>query len=386
MTKAPNWVLAAAAATLTLAGGAASAAEMQGDGQAWLEGKLDYEKFTVTYTGEPIKLRYASYVAATAPLEKAMITGLKRLETITKGKIVFETYPGESLHPQRQGFTAARDGIADYTACFSIYEPKSFVLTQMLTLPFKFENSVIGTAVFNELYPKYFKKEFDQQGVYAGRLTVTPPYNIIGSKPLRTIADFKGVKVRLSAGIQAQIMQALGGIAVNVPSAEAYTSLQRGVVDGVAMNDPALQTFKLHEISKYHSAVSLFAVDLEYCLGPKWYDALPADLKKVVADFMQGYAAYMAQGFYEPEGETALNAFKAKGVELIRPTKEEFAVWQKAVADIDGEYVASLEKDGKPGKAVLADMTAAIAKYEKMDWKAIMRQAVTQPVQGIVGK
>ena len=209
---------------------------------------------------------------------------------------------------------------------------------------------------------------------------------MIGSKPLRTMADFKGVKVRLSAGIQAQIMQAMGGIAVNVPSAEAYTSLQRGVVDGVAMNDPALQTFKLHEIGKYHSAVSLFSVDLEYCIAPRWYDALPADLKKVVADFMQGYDAYMAQGFYEPQGTTALAAFKSKGVELIRPTKEEFALWQKAVAAIDGEYVANLEKDGKPGKAVLADMNAAIAKYAAMDWKAIMRQTVTQPVQGILGK
>ena len=36
--------------------------------------------------------------------------------------------------------------------------------------------------------------------------------------------------------------------------------------------------FKLQEISKYHNQVALFAVNLEYCLSPEWFDDLPEDL------------------------------------------------------------------------------------------------------------
>ena len=349
----------------------------------WLDGKLPVTT-KVTYDGPTIIYRYATYIPSVAGVEKVNRKALDQLERESHGKIKVKGYYAQSLHPQREGFTAVRDGIADYSACFMLYEPTSFNLLHSLTLPFLFNDASAATRTYMELYPKYFKKEYENLGVHLGRGMVTTPYNMIGSSKYEKIADIKGSKVRVAGRMQIAALKKLGGVPVSIPSSEAYTSLQRGLVDTVAMNDPAFLIFKLQEIAKYHNEVALFAVNLEYCLSPDWFSALPGDLKTVYYNWVQKANMALAQGYYEREDRRAKDIFKKNGVTLIKPSAAELAKWRAVVEPVTGEWVAVNEKAGRPAKQLLKDIAAARDRFEKESWNQTFENIAANPVKGYV--
>ena len=349
----------------------------------WLNGNLPNP--TVTYDGPPITYRYASYLPAVAGVEKLNQRALEQLERESNGKIKFQQFHSQSLHPQREGFTAARDGIADYTACFMIYEPTSFNMLHGLTLPFLFDDSSAATMTDVALYPKFFKEEYENLGVYLGRAMITTPYNVIGNHKYETLDDLKGSKIRAGGRMQSESLKALGAVPINVPSGEAYTSLQRGLVDGVAMNDPVFPIFKLHEVSKYHNDVSLFSVNLEYCVNPDFFDSLPADLKDVYTHWAQKTTLMLAQLFYERQSRRVREAvFVKSGIELVKPNDAERGKWAALIAPVTENWVAENEKSGRPAKQFLAELKATRDKFAAMSWNDQFQMVLDNPVQGII--
>jgi len=351
--------------------------------EQWIDGKLTNPN--VTYDGPVITFRYASYLPGVSGVEKINTRALEQLERESNGKIKTQSFHSQSLHPQREGFTAARDGIADYTACFMIYEPTSFNMLHGLTLPFIFDDSSAATLTDVALYPKYFKEEYENLGVYLGRGMVTPPYNVIGNDKYETLDDLKGSKIRAGGRMQSESLKALGAVAINIPSGEAYTSLQRGLVDGVAMNDPVFPVFKLQEVSKYHNDVSLFSVNLEYCVNPEFFDGLPDDLKTVYYNWSQKTNLAIAQLFYEREGRRVRDAvFKPAGLEMVKPSAAERAKWEQIIAPVTEEWLESNEKEGRPAKAMLADLKANRDKFAKMSWNDQFQMVIDSPVKGVI--
>jgi TRAP-type C4-dicarboxylate transport system substrate-binding protein len=350
----------------------------------WLDGKVPVTT-KVTYSGPTITYRYATYIPPVAGVEKVNRKALDQLERESHGKIKVEGYYAQSLHPQAEGFTAVRDGIADYSACFMIYEPTSFNLLHSLTLPYMFNDASAATRTYMDLYARHFKKEYENLGVYLGRGTITPPYNMIGSDAYRTQADWKGSKIRVAGRIQIDAIKRLGAVPVSIPSSESYTSLQRGLVDSVSMNDPAFLIFKLQDISKYHNEVALFTVNLEYCVSPDWFDALPADLKEVFYNWSQKANMAITQVYYEREDRRAKDIFRKAGVELVKPNDAELAKWRKLVEPVAADWIAENEKAGRPAGKVVEDIKSVLANREKETWNDSFNAIAAQPLKGMFG-
>ena len=213
---------------------------------------------------------------------------------------------------------------------------------------------------------------------------VTTPYNMIGNDKYDTLAGLKGSKIRVAGRVQVDAIKRLGAVPVSIPSAEAYTSLQRGLVDTVSMNDPAFLIFKLQEISKFHNKVALFAVNLEYCASEDWFTALPADLKAVFANWAQKANVAIAQGYYEREDRRAKDIFKKAGVELVAPSAAELATWRKAVEGVTTDWAASNEKAGRPANKLLAEIASTRDKFEKQSWNESFADISANPVKGYI--
>ena len=221
--------------------------------------------------------------------------------------------------------------------------------------------------------------------MYLGRAMITTPYNVIGNDKYETLDDLKGSKIRAGGRMQSEALKALGAVPINVPSSEAYTSLQRGLVDGVAMNDPVFPIFKLHEVSKFHNDVSLFSVNLEYCMNPEFFDSLPGDLKDVYSHWAQKTTLMLAQLFYERQSRRVRQAvFVKSGIELVKPSVAERATWAKLVAPVTDNWVAENEKAGRPAKQFLAELEATRDKFAAMSWNDQFQQVIDKPVTGII--
>ena len=76
--------------------------------------------------------------------------------------------------------------------------------------------------------------------------------SIVSKKPIRSMADFKGVKVRSPQGINAEILTKMGGSIVVIPGGEVYSALDKGVVDAADWATMSMnQRMGFHEVAKF---------------------------------------------------------------------------------------------------------------------------------------
>ena len=213
----------------------------------WLEGKAaSYGNNTVSYDGPPITFTSTSHIPGVSGLAKLQIQGFDNLERMSNGKIKVETSWSQSVHSVREGRKATRTGISDQAPCFSLYTSRDYNMVGALGLPFLFNNTHEAVATAEHLYPKYLKKEFERFRVKIMREAHTGPYHLYNNKPVRTIEDIKGMKIRAGGGTHSQIIAALGATQVSMPGADAYTAMQRGTLDAIHFNDAAALIFKLN--------------------------------------------------------------------------------------------------------------------------------------------
>ena len=238
-------------------------------------------------------------------------------------------------------------------------------------------------ATAESIYPEYLKDEFERFKVKIMREAHTGPYNLYNNKPVRTLADVQGMKVRAGGGTHAAIIGALGATQVSMPGASAYTAMQRGTIDAIHFNDAAALIFKLNEVSKFRTVNSFNVLTIEYCMSADWFDDLPADLQVVVNNWGRQMAIAEAVGFYDYGGLVNVAKMEEQGLQSIDMGQAELDKWKAAVADVEATWVADAEKKGVPAKAMMADIRKGAAKYAKMSPNEIMLDAINNPVQGM---
>lgn len=350
----------------------------------WLDGKLDnYGKNDVSYDGPVITLRSTSHIPAVSGLAKLQIKAWNNLERMSNNKIKVETSWSQSVHSVREGRKAVRTGLSDHAPCFSLYTARDYNMVGGLGLPFLFNNSHEAIATAEHLYPKYLKEEFERFKVKIMREAHTGPYHLYNNKPVQTLEDIKGMKIRAGGGTHSQIIAALGATQVSMPGADAYTAMQRGTLDAIHFNDAAALIFKLHEVSKFRSSNGFNVLTVEYCMGGDWFDALPADLQVVVNNWGRQMAIAEGVGFYDYGGQVNVIKMQEQGLQKIDLPESELARWREAVSGVEAAWIADTEKKGLPAAEFVAEAKKLSAKYAAMSANDIMLDAINNPVQGM---
>jgi TRAP-type C4-dicarboxylate transport system substrate-binding protein len=352
--------------------------------QAYLTGKLQVPLPKINYTGKPIEVRFSSFIPASAPIWKVWQPALDRLKAESGGKLYVKLYAGGVLHSMKDGFKAVRDSISDLSHCYPSYEPTSFKVTPVGELAGLFPDAAVGTMVMTELYPKYFKKEYEAMGVYLARMTMTPPYNLVSKKPIVTLKDWKGLKVRTTGGMMAKQVAAAGAVPVFVSTSEAYTAFQRGTVDAVAGHDGAFIAFRTAEPAKAWTNPRFAAVETPLCMRKAFFDGLPPDLKQLFYGWLQRWNQADAQLWYEGYAATARKKMQGMGIKMVPLTSEQRQSVLDAMEKENRAWAAEMSKAGLPADQLLKDIQALSQKYEAMSWNDLFMMSVKEPVKGIV--
>lgn len=306
------------------------------------------------------------------------------LEELSNGRIEAETYPGGVLHPVGDGFKALVSGVTDATAAYPIYMASSFNLIHANELPHALPDSdIAATRVVNEMYPDYYMKEYERVGVYLGFYAVTPSYDILSRKPISSVEDLKGMKIRAAGGTMTEIVERLGGVPVTMTITDTYSAFQQGVLDAVLLSTADLGAYNLDEIGKYNYRIGIGRVAIPTGFNKELYDSMPEDLQEVVA--VAGRHAGMNYAkMYIKLTEDALAGMKEEGIEIIEPSEADLAKIDELLAPM---YDAFIEKNASmenpSAKQTLAHLEELKQKYSAMSDEEILALDEEQPVTGI---
>lgn len=356
----------------------------------WVNGRLretDYNMPEITYQGDPITLRWSHHVPAVSGMAKSVyIPGFRLLEKLSKGKIKVVERWGRTVHPANAGHEATRSGLTDMTACYAFYNPTTFDLMHVMSLPGIVPSSPAGTRITHEAYDEFFRKEMERTGVLMGFVYTTTPYVLHSKDVLDSLESLQGKKVRTGGGVHAAVWKALGTVPTTMPAPRIYTAFQRGLLDAVAFPDSVSILFRINELQKSHTYINLSRINQEHCVSQKWFGALPADLKEVVSRWAQGFAQAISQQFYVLAGARARNKFREGGINIVQLSDAEKKKWQVAARPVIDDWVKTNEAKGLPARKLLDFIGERAEQYAKMTPEQIMRLTAEKPVTKFISE
>lgn len=265
------------------------------------------------------------------------------LPKATNGRVEVKVYPGGQLgNPAaliegvQLGTVEAYENPADF---FTGVDSRFGVFS----IPFLFRdtvqaNKVLGDPDFND----YALKMAEAKGLVGVNIAVAAESLYFGAKkPLRTLADFKGLKLRVNATpAERARMGALGATAVPMGLPEMITSLQNGVIDGTMSGISIYTNFNLQNVGKTLLETHDTLLISYGAMSKAWLDKLPPDLRKIVVDEARKLQPWAKQTAIDEVAELRQKWIE-RGGEIITLPPAEQAELEKRLKPIGAEVTKS---------------------------------------------
>ncbi|MCX5907335.1 MAG: TRAP transporter substrate-binding protein DctP [Deltaproteobacteria bacterium] len=297
--------------------------------------------------------------AGTMPLDHFMTKTLehfaKLLQDKSQGRLKTEIYPVNQLFSDKDLPKALPSGAVDMgqvnTAMWSGLIP----LLAVEEMPFFYKDrDHFFRAMLSPSVRNLLDKEFEGRGV---KLLFWMDYGyvcLLSKKPIHTLEDFKGKRIRGYGEISTEILKALGAAPVFMSIGEVYMALQRGTIDGVLSSTCSVYERKFHEVVKHFTLIKVGEIQNQpaVLVNLKKYQELPPDLQKAMID-----AAKEAQDWgldiASKETDECLTGLQKKGVQVYYLPEQEKNRWAEASKSIMTNYLA---RTGPAGKALIDEV------------------------------
>jgi TRAP-type C4-dicarboxylate transport system substrate-binding protein len=310
-----------------------------------------------------VELKIAHFVPPTHSVSIWLENWAKGLEKASNGELTFKIFPGAQLGPPPKYYDIARTGQADITWFVHGFTPGRFPLSEISNLPYLVGSSEIGTKMLNEPeLRKHLAGEHD--GLKPLLLMTHQPGNIhTASKPIRTVEDMKGMRLRFSSATIKDFVAELGGTPVGLPPTQIVESMQKGTIDGAWIDYGGAEAFKIGPVTKYTTEMYSYVTSFCICMNARSFDRLPPNLKKLIDDSLVGVEKAVGHEWDKLDAPGKAALMKA-GMTPVKLSKEEDAKFRAAGAKVAEAKIAELDKKGLPARAVYDLMKRLAAKHE----------------------
>jgi len=162
----------------------------------------------------------------------------------SNGRMKCQIYPAMQLGgTPPQLFDQAKDGVADMVWTLPGYQSGRFMVSEAFELPFLFANAEKGSRALWTYATQYAQNEF--KGVKPIVFHIHDGAQLhTTSKQIKTLADFKGLKLRGPTRLGTKLITALGGTPVPMPVPQVPESMSKGVIDGAMLPWEIVPTIK----------------------------------------------------------------------------------------------------------------------------------------------
>lgn len=287
----------------------------------------------LTSYASPIVIKFSHVVARDTPKGQAADYFKKLAEERTKGRVRIEVSPNSQLYKDKEEMEALQLGavqmLAPSLAKFATLGVKEF---EVFDLPFVFDNYQELHKVTQGPIGARLLAKLELKGIH-GLAYWDNGFKVMSANtPLKTPADFKGLKVRIQSSrvIDSQ-MRSMGAIPQVMAFSEVYQALKNGVVNGTENPPSNLYTQNMHEVQKFVTLSNHGYLGYAVIVNSKFWAGLPADIRTILDGAMRD-ATRFANDISKKDNEEALAAVRKSGkTQFITLTDQERYLWKKTM-------------------------------------------------------
>lgn len=269
---------------------------------------------------KPLTLTAADVVAPDAHLGRSMDFFAKKVEELSGAKVKVTVFHGGALGGERDILENVRNGSIHFaapgTAILGIwYRP-----AEINVYPYLFKDEAHKDRVWDKWMPE-FSAELEKAGNFKALAQFArPPRNLSSNKPVRTVEDMKGLKIRVpETKLWIETFKRFGASPTAMAFPEVYTGLKTKIIDG--QENDILNTFPsgFFEVNKYYSLIQHMMQDNLLVTNASWFAGLPQPVKDAILKASQETVAYCRQLSQSEERRLYQRAKDEYKVEIIEP-------------------------------------------------------------------
>ncbi|MCI7703898.1 MAG: TRAP transporter substrate-binding protein [Clostridiales bacterium] len=270
------------------------------------------------------------------PITEGMHKFADLVKEYTEGTVTIDVYSNAALTDEASSVDQLQLGSLDFSRVntnslaptvdeFGVFAmPYLFTSTEQ---KYKALDGEAGDAVMAKL------EDYGMVGLYFWEAGARCFYTT--SKPIRTVEDLKGMKIRVQqTEVAISMVRALGAEATPMDYAEVFQGLQTGIVDGAENDFVSYYTSGHYEVAKYYSLDQHMAPPAVLLMSKASWDKMSEAQQEAVRKAAYEAAVWQRQAMQDYQQESRA-ACEAAGCEII---DVDVASFQQAVSSVYDEY------------------------------------------------
>ena len=320
---------------------------------------------------KPLVLRLAEMSPPTGTRAEFLQKACKEVETLTEGRVKIQIYWSETLVKVKEMPRAIQRGLCDSAWVIAIYTPAEIPLwTHYMVILYhpKGDDAAWLAKKTWELFDNSppLRAELEKIGQTAWFCCPYDSYCMYSKKMVNTLADMKGMRIRVSGEGYSKMVSAIGAHPSFVPAGDTYSAMERGTVDGAIAGWEWGKRYGFFEIVPY-------TIDTSVCMMYAFNNVSLAALNKMSEKDRKTFLEVGRRVSLEyaetlkREREDYKSFMKSKGVKVIPFPAEERAKWAEvpAVKALMKSWIDEQNKAGRPGSEV---MRTFLKTFEVPQW------------------
>ena len=305
---------------------------------------------------QTVELKVSHYLPPNHTFQKELVRWGDELSAKSNGRLKLNIFPASQLGPVNRQFDLARNGVVDIAVGLHGATPGRYPISELVSLPYVHpkagDNSAVTSKRLSELAPEYLAAEHN--GLKILWMAVTNPLMFhTANKQIKTVADFKGLRIRYAGEQFAQLIPLLGAVPLPVPPAETQDGLAKGIIDGATFPYEATQSFDLGTVVKYSLEPGVSTATFAIVMNPAKFNSLPDDLKQLIETTTGPVRAEQFGKAFDESEKNGRDYMLAKKVTITKMSDDDLANVKKTLAPMIDTATATLEGQNKPAKKFL---------------------------------
>ena len=312
----------------------------------WLKGAaaaaiaLAALSFSAPAEAQQVTMRVGNVYPATHTIPIATQRMKELIEQRSNGRIKVTVHNNSELGSEREMAEMTRQGSLEMVLSglpgTGAYAPEIEVMEAFYVYRNVEDLKLITDAIFDDLQGFIQPKGFHLVGLmYQG------PRNTLSTRPLKTLADFRGLRLRIpNTPLFVGLARSWGATPTAIALAEVYTSLESGVINALEGTHETMVTSNFHEKAKFLLTTAHNHYPQPIVVNKAWFDKLPKDLQDIIATAAKEAGAYQLT-LHKAADEKALATMRASGVTITELSPAEIQAFRAPLIDMNRQHFAN---------------------------------------------
>ena len=303
-------------------------------------------------------LTMSSWVGPSHPLTRDVLGGwAAAVEKATNGRVKMQMLAKHPVAPQGT-FDGVRDGVMDVSYVTASYTPARHPLPLLAELPGSGGTAEINSVAFSRIHWKHLHKAGEYKGVkLLGVFTHGPGQMFLVKKPVNSVADIAGMKIRSGGGISEASAKALGASPLVKPAPESYEILASGVADGTFFPAESIRSFNLDKVVKHATIFpgGFYSSAFGFFMNEEKWNKLSKQDQDAINSVSGEALARLAGQAWDAADKGGMEALRAAGVIIQQASPAFIAEVRTRTEPLANTWIQAANAKGLEGAKVLAE-------------------------------